>query len=169
METTRALRASGIDDMVAKFRMSAVDSAVKLAIENNSAANSRTDGTIDQPRSIAARSPSNFRERGSISIVLQHHVHIKNRGQIAHRSLPTPAGQEIHIAKLAAHGIHRPCRSDPNASQLDFGSLRSLARRVPDQFDSIGIAVRIGRRFHPGKHLTFVIDHADRDFRSPQY
>src|SRR6202158_1204610 len=165
-KAARTLPTRWIDHVMSNLGMGAVDAAIKLAIENDSSANAGADGHIDQSRPISTSAPAGFREGGSVAVVLQGNAQIETRGQIPHWTLAAPAGKKVHIAKLAAQSIHRPGGCNANAAEPDSGPLRSRARHVCDQFDPVGVAVRIGRRFHPGKHLSAVIDYADRDFCS---
>src|SRR6202049_2414873 len=166
-EAARTLRARRIDHVMSNLGMGAVDAAIELAIENDSAANAGADGHIDQSGPISSGAPTGFRQRGSVAVVLQGDAQFEPPGQIPHWPLAAPAGKKVHIAKLAAQRIYRSSGSNANAAEPDSGPLRSLAQHVRDQFDPVGAAVRIGPRFPPGKHLHAVIDSADRDFCSP--
>jgi len=150
--------------MMSDFRVRAVDATIKFAIEHNAAANSRADGYVDQARAISTRAPSGFRERSRVAVVLQCHAYTKNLREILDRTFPSPSRKEIDVAKFSAQGINRTGRSDADAGKVGPGSLRGFAQHMRDQFDSIGVTVGIGGRFHPRKHFTVVIDHADRDF-----
>src|SRR5450432_3611807 len=112
---------------MSNFRMRSFNSAIKLAVENNSPADARAYGHIDEPRAIASCAPSGFRQGGGIPVIFQSDAQVESLRQVAHRTLPAPPGQEIHIAKLAAHGVYRACRSDANPSQFDAGARRCLA------------------------------------------
>src|SRR6202140_1612538 len=166
-KAARTLRTRGIDHVMSNLGMGAVDATIKLAIENDSAAYPGADGHIDQSGPISSGAPTGFPQRGGVAIVLQGDAQIETRGQTPHWTLAAPAGKKVHVAKLAAQRIHRPGGSNANAAEPDSGPLRILAQHVRDQFDPVGVAVRIGRPFHPGKHLPAVIDYADRDFCSP--
>src|SRR5271165_3426121 len=121
VKSARALRPRRIDDLVANLRVSAVDPAVKLAIDNDSAANSGTDGHIDQPRAIPPRAPSRFGERRRVAVVFQRHTHIENLRQIFDQTLPAPARHKIDVANPAAHGID--WARGPDAMRGEFGDV----------------------------------------------
>src|SRR5580704_2620694 len=164
VKAARTRRACGIEHLMPNFRMSAVDAAVQFAVENHSTANARANGHVDQPRTISARAPSGFGESGSVAIVFERNAHLENLRQIAHWTFPAPSREKIHIAKLAAHGVDRPRRSDSDSSQLDAGALHDLAQHARDQLDTAGIILWIGRRLSPRKHDSVIVDHANRNF-----
>src|ERR1700692_603610 len=112
--------------------MGAVDAAIKLAVENDSAANAGADGHINQSGPISSGAPTGFPERGSVAVVLQGNAEIETRRQIPRRPLAAPAGKKVHVAKLAAQRIHRPGGSNANAAEPDSAPLRSLAQHVCD-------------------------------------
>jgi hypothetical protein len=163
-ETAGAFRAGRIDDVVADFRMSTVDSTIELSVENDAAANSCTDCHVDEACTIAACSPSGFGEGSSVAIVFERDLHAEDLRKISDGTLAAPAGKKIDVAELSAHRIHRTRRPDPNASNLRASSLRRLAQHVRDEFDAIGVTIRVGGRFHPRKDLARIIHHANCDF-----
>src|ERR1700681_821883 len=106
METTRAGRPRGIDDLVPQFGMKSSNAAVKLSIEDNSAANPGSDRYIDQPRLVLTGPPTRLRHGRGIGVVFQDYLHLKHVGQIFHWILSPPPGKKINFAKLSGDRIY---------------------------------------------------------------
>src|SRR5579859_7880620 len=134
-ESAGALRPRRIDHLVTDFGMRSIDPAIELAVDDNSAADPRAHRDVDQPLAILPCAPSRLRQGSGVRIILESHLYVEHRGQILDRTLPSPSGQKIDVAKFPAHGIHRPCRSDSNARNLRPGSLRRPAQHVRDEFE----------------------------------
>src|SRR5258708_38826070 len=79
-ESAGALRAGGVDDVMADFGMRAVGAAIEVAVDDDAAADAGADGDIDQSRFAFAGAPSGFAERGSVAIVFQRDLHIEFAG-----------------------------------------------------------------------------------------
>src|SRR5216684_680819 len=121
METTRAGRSRGIDDLVPQFGMRSGNAAVKFSIEHNPAANPGSHRYIDQPRLVLTGPPTSLRHGRSIGVVFQDYLHLKHAGQIFHWILPTPPGKKINFAKLSADRIYRTRRANPYAGDFSPG------------------------------------------------
>src|SRR5229473_3257713 len=68
-ETARTERSRWVDDLVAKFGMRSIDAAVKVSVEDNSAANPGPYRHIDESRLILSGSPTCLRHGGGIGVV----------------------------------------------------------------------------------------------------
>src|SRR5271165_4286433 len=164
-ESARAGRTGGIENLMADLGMSAVDAAVELAVENDAAADSGSNGYVDQARVLAASAPSGLGQGGGITVIFEGDADVEDIGQIFDRIRLAPSRKKVYFAKLATHGIHRACRSDADSGEFDAGALCRLAQHARDQFDSVGIMILIGRSLGSGEHFAVGVDHADGDLR----
>ena len=95
--------------------MCSVDTAIELAIENDAAADSGSDGHVDEPRFASACSPTRFSQSRRISVVLKRHRHVKLSRQIIDQALPAPLWKKIQISEAPGEGINWTGRPDTDA------------------------------------------------------
>src|SRR5260370_1355361 len=132
--SARAGWAGGIDNLMADFGMSAVDSTVKLAVKNDAAADPGANRHVNQARVLAACAPSGLGQGGGIAVILERDANVEDLRQILDWILPTPSWKEVYFSKLAAHWIHRASRSNTNSGKFDAGGLGRLAQHARDHF-----------------------------------
>ncbi len=155
----------GIDYVVAEFGMGIIDSAIEVAVENDTAANSSADRDVDETGFVFASAPSCFSEGGSVTVVFQGYLHLKELLQIRNNVFVLPAGEEIHISECSGEGVDGAGAADADTGDFRVGLLRYLAEEVSDAFEGVGIAACcVGGSGLLGEDTALVVDHADGDF-----
>src|SRR5262249_53709012 len=79
-----------INGLVPEFGMSAPDTSIQLAIENNRAADPGADCDVNQARLPFPGSPGRFGERAGVGIVFDRHLHSECCCQIGYGILVAP-------------------------------------------------------------------------------
>src|SRR5258708_22435926 len=114
-EPARTERSSGIDDLVAKFGMSSIHTAIKVPVEDNPAANPGSNRDIDESRLVLSGTPTCLGESGGIGVRFHGYRHMAYARQVFHRILPAPSGQKINFAKLSGEWVYRTRGPNPYA------------------------------------------------------
>ena len=79
--------------MVADFGMRHIHPAIELSVENDSAADARTHGDVNQSRFQFPRSPARFAQRRSVGIIFERDRHLEFAHQVLHRIISLPSRQ----------------------------------------------------------------------------
>src|SRR5689334_15698657 len=107
--------------MMADFGMRSVRASIELAVENDSAANSRPHGDVNQPRLPFSGAPRSLSQRRGVAIVFERDAHVEFSRQIVHRIAAFPAGKKVHVAEFAGEGINPAGRANADAGKLGVG------------------------------------------------
>src|SRR5258708_8723314 len=110
-EPARTERSSGIDDLVAKFGMSSIHTAIKVPVEDNPAANPGSNRDIDESRLVLSGTPTCLGESGGIGVAFQGYRHMEYARQVFPRILPSPPCKKTTLPKLSAISFYPPLRS----------------------------------------------------------
>ena len=142
--------------------MRPVRAAIEFPVQNNSAANARTDRHVDQSRLTFSRAPGGFSQRRSVAVVFHSHADVEFSRQVFYRIAAFPSLKKIHVAEFAGERVDPARRADANAGKFNVGDFRGLSQHANHVRETIGVSASgLGWSFNLGQDGTRVVHHAD--------
>src|SRR2546425_10769131 len=106
--------------------MRPVRTAIEFPVQNNSAANARTDRQVDQSRLTFSRTPGGFSQCRSVAVVFQSHAHVEFSLQVFYWIAAFPSLKKIYFAEFAGERVDPARRADADAGKFSVGDFLGL-------------------------------------------